>query len=96
MHKMLEVYYGIKGRCAREDSETWKELLSAGAILWPYNDDTAIESALKGADYFATKMDLPFEEVAEVKYQFKEYCEYYKGEPWRPLAVEEVGSKVLF
>jgi hypothetical protein len=41
-------------------------------------------------------MELPIEEIESTIYQFSEYCKYYEHDSWKPLAVEEVGSKLIF
>jgi hypothetical protein len=100
MHKMLEVYYGLKGHCARLDSEVWKTLNDAGLLPTFYGEDQELDQIVEFCKqvglFYATKMDAPPAELEEVIYQFTEYVGFYKYEEWHPLAVEEVGSKILF
>lgn len=99
MHKMLEIYYSIRGNCTKESSDTWQQLREAGLTAWKENYDLSnalVEFACEAGRFFAAKMNTPPEELEEVIHQFKEYTEFYKNEPWKPLAVEEVGAKILF
>jgi len=86
MHDMLEVHYSQQ--LQKFTSDRWIELMKAG--FTPKSD------AADAGFYFAAKMNLPTEITEEVVYQFREYREYYKHDSWNPLAVEEVGSKLLF
>ena len=94
MHKLLEVYESLRCNLLDADSSTWKALQEA-AILHPLTDDIK-DFAISAGRYFATKMDLPPDEIEEVIFQFEEYIDYYKSDPWDTLALESVGSKVLF
>jgi hypothetical protein len=91
MHKMLEPYYTLKLEVANFDSDTWKELISVG--IQPSNP---LKTAVEAGYYFATKMNLPIEVCEETIYQMKEYDEYYRHDSWNPLAVEDVGSRVIY
>jgi hypothetical protein len=97
VHKMMEVYYSLQLKNFDFQTEVWKEILASG-INAPLT--RALESnrdfAITTGRYFATKMSLPTEEVDESIFQFREYCNYYARDSWSPLAVEEVGSKILF
>ena len=97
IHKMMEVYYSLQLDHFDFNTEVWREIIQSG-IKAPVNRQ--IESnrdfAILVGKYFSTKMTLPTEEVEESIYQFREYCNYYIHDSWHPLAVEEVGSKVLF
>jgi PD-(D/E)XK nuclease superfamily len=97
MHKMLEVYYSLLGSCARLDSEVFLELHKAG-LTTPlvHNFPTIVRYATETGRYFATKLNLPIDVSEETIYQFNEYAKYYENDSWRPLAVEEVGSKILY
>jgi PD-(D/E)XK nuclease superfamily len=106
MHKMLEIYYSLQINSFK-DKELFKEIREAGISpfqspqglidLPNVSDLPAIKDlSVKSARYFATKMSLPSEEVEETVFQFSEYADYYAHDSWCPLAVEEVGSKVLF
>lgn len=104
MHKMLEVYYslqieGMFEKIQRKEpvSEVWKELFETGITLPKDKSFPSIqETATRAGNYYGTKMDLAAEEITSTIYQFKEYSLYFMHDSWRALAVEEVGSKVLF
>jgi PD-(D/E)XK nuclease superfamily len=97
IHKMLEVYYSLQLKNFQFDTDVWEEIIASG-IKSPESSNraTITEFAIKVGRYFATKMTLPVEEVEESIFQFREYCNFYIHDSWSPLAVEEVGSKVLF
>ena len=94
MHKMLEVYYSMKldGGPDRQ-SPIWQELI-VGAGISPDGDmvDVGVDAGL----YFASTMSIPSQVAEEVIDQFKAYADYYAHDDWHPIAVEEVGSKVLY
>ena len=97
MHKMLEIYYALKGDCFRLNSPVWTELTSAGLIIPTSREHMIIVNfATACGRYFATQMELEADDVESVYFQFKEYCIFNQHDNWIPLAVEEVGSKVLF
>jgi hypothetical protein len=52
--------------------------------------------SIQAGRFFATKLDLPIDELEECIFQFSSYCDYYAHDSWHPLAVEEVGSKILY
>lgn len=90
MHKMLEVYYSLKLDKPDFTTETWKELLNAGL------EPTMPDIAVRAGRFFSTQMSVDFDVVDEVIYQFTAYKQYYENDEWHPLAVEQVGSKVLY
>jgi hypothetical protein len=94
---MLEVYYSLQIKDFDFNTEVWKEIISSG-IEAPKSRAFSIirDFAITVGRYFSTKMDLGSEDVEESIFQFKEYCNYYEHDSWSPLAVEEVGSKILF
>jgi PD-(D/E)XK nuclease superfamily len=92
MHKMLEIYYWFQLDTVT-DNEVMKELIDNGLIR---GSENVVEFCTRCGRFFSAKMNLPAEEVEETIYQFREYCLYYAHDSWHPLAVEEVGSKVLF
>lgn len=97
IHKMLEVYYSLQLKNFEFNTEVWKEILQSGIKAPTKNDlSTTRDFAISTGRYFSTKMTLPSEEVEESIYQFREYCNYFSHDSWSPLAVEEVGSKILF
>lgn len=97
IHKMLEVYYSLQLKNFDFNTEVWKEILQSG-IKAPINraHETIKEFAVSVGRYFSTKMELQTEDIEESIFQFKEYCNYYQHDSWNPLAVEEVGSKILY
>lgn len=96
MHKLLEVYESLRCDLVPElpDNGTWVEIANFGAAL--EEGETAKDFAIKVGRLFATKMDIGHEEIEEVIFQFSEYIEYYKDDPWETLAIEEVGTKILY
>lgn len=93
MHKMLEVYYSMKlDAGANRGSAIWMELREQG--IHPIGD--AIGRAIEAGLYFASSMSIPSEVSEEVIDQFRAYTEYYQHDEWHPLAVEEVGSKIIY
>lgn len=101
LHKVLELYDGILGKCANMDSDTWQAIINEEFVskfsskLEPTKQDI-IDFCVLAGQFFASKMEIDSEVAANVLYQFKEYCYYYNNDPWSTLAVEEVGSRVLF
>lgn len=97
VHKMLEVYYSLQLKNFSYDTEVWRVILESG-IKPPIDraHGTTVNFAVQVGRYFSTKMSLPIEEIEESIFQFKEYCNYFQHDSWSPLAVEEVGSKILF
>lgn len=97
IHKMLEVYYSLQLKSFDFNTEVWKEIIQSG-IKAPINreHESIREFSVLVGNYFSTKMDLGFEDIEESIYQFREYTNYYQHDSWNPLAVEEVGSKILF
>lgn len=98
LHKMLEIYYGLSAKILSTASEMWEFLpLTPESILHesiPKPD--SIHFAVKAGKQYAVKLSLPDEEVQEVIFHFIEYCKHYVHDSWHPLAVEGVGSRVLF
>lgn len=102
MHNMLEVYYAIIGKVVVPDSPSWLELKEAGLfngdpeslykLTWP----EIVRHAIEVGRWYFTKTELDPAEAEMIIYQFSEYCEHYRYEPWVPLAVEEVGARELF
>lgn len=94
MHKMLEVYYSMLLENGPDTSSPlWNELI-VGAGVRPMGDP--ISKGIDAGLYFASMMSIPSEVSDEVMDQFKAYCEYYQHDEWHPIAVEEVGSKILY
>lgn len=106
IHRALEVYYSLKGKCANWNSDVFKEInetqlfrgvhVSSVEELYSIHFLEMIKVAVDYARFSATKMDLPVDEVEETIFQFVEYCKHFQHDEWHPLAVEEVGSKILF
>lgn len=101
LHSVLELYDGLMGNCFNLESDTWVALegqefrLEFESKLARDRNDI-VKFCLDAGQFFASKMEIDSETAANVLFQFKEYCEYYKNDPWSTLAVEEVGSRVLF
>lgn len=94
MHKMLEPYYSmLLDQGPNPNSDTWQELQLLAGVK-PEGDPVKI--GVDAGLYFASKMAIPSEISNEVIDQFVAYCEYYKHDSWHPLAVEDVGSKILY
>lgn len=93
MHKMLEPYYSMQlDDGPNLESPFWQELLSEA--IQPVGDPVKV--GIAAGQYFASKMAISSLVSEEVIDQFVAYCEHYKHDEWHPLAVEEVGSKVLY
>lgn len=93
MHKMLEPYYGMKlDGGPNLESPLWQELMSEG--VQPQGDPVLV--GIQAGIYFASQMAIPSEVSEEVIDQFKAYTEHYKYDDWHPIAVEEVGSKIIY
>lgn len=101
LHSVLELYDGIMGKCANVNSETWSSIINEEFTneftkkLAPTKRDV-IDFCLRAGEHFAAKMQIGTEESNNVLFQFNAYCEFYSNDPWETLAVEEVGSKILF
>lgn len=105
LHKMMELYYGLTW--AREgeqwvisdDNDTIVKLVEANMLSSNVEDfsDWAkrVKFAVEAGRYFSTKMELGIDEVEETIFQFGEYAKHFRYDTWRPLAVEEVGSKKI-
>lgn len=97
MHKMQEIYEGLRCNLVNEKSDTWQTIKEFGLNDYQVNDQLdAKEFTIRAARMFATKMDISQEEIEEVIHQFEDYTEFYKDDPWETLAVESVGTKVLY
>jgi len=101
LHKMLELYDGLLGKCYNVSSDTWCALEGQGFLtdfekLLSRDKQTIVSFCIEAGQYFASKMEIDTETAASVIYQFKEYSYFYNNDPWSTLAVEEVASKVLF
>jgi hypothetical protein len=96
LHKCMELYYGMVGKCLNQKGDTSNQLIEAELFdLFTEKEDIVRYITGKAAPFFGAKMSLPVDEVESVIYQFHEYTKYYANEPWIALAVEEVGSKLL-
>lgn len=94
MHKMLEVYYSMRlDDGANERSALWEELITLAGIV-PNGDP--VHRGIEAGIYFASQMSIASDVSEEVVDQFKSYCEFYQYDEWHPVAVEEVGNKVLY
>jgi len=96
MHTMLEVYYSLIGNCIDPKSEIFNKINEVGFTARPEKRNEAKDFALQVGQWYASTLDLPLEVCNEVIFQFDEYCKYYANDTWKPLAVERVGSKILY
>lgn len=97
MHKMLEVYYSLQLDDFDFQTETWHTIKEAGLIPPTSREFYSIKDfAIKCGRFFGINMNIQVEDVEEVIHHFFEYTDYFQHDTWHPLAVEEVGSKVLF
>lgn len=101
LHKVLELYDGLMGKCVDMTADTWQELSGEHIVaefsekLEPTKRDI-IDFCLKAGEIFASKMEVDSEETDNVLFQFGQYCDFYTNDPWKTLAVEAVGTKLLF
>jgi hypothetical protein len=97
MHKLLEVAYPMRMNKDYTTRDNFIELQQAGFKI-PENPNHQVirNFADLVADYYAIKMSLPEENVREIIHHFNEYWDYYEHDKWNPLAVEQVGSKILY
>ena len=93
LHHMLEINEGLRCDLVDLKSETWQKLQEIGILL---GAEPFEEFAIRAARLLATKMDISTTEIEEVIFQFEEYIKYYKDDPWETLAIESVGSKLLY
>jgi hypothetical protein len=98
MHKMLEVYYGMRGP-KLYTSDVWQELIANG--IKPEGDPT--QRAIDAGLYFSTKMsvdenniDKSMDVADEVIKHFRDYAEFYAYDAWNPLHVERSGEKEIY
>src|ERR1035437_2080168 len=101
LHSVLELYDGLMGNCFNIASDTWRalegtECLAAFEKCLARDKQDIVKFCLAAGNHFRSKMEIDNETAANVLFQFKEYCEYYSHDPWTTLAVEEVGSRILF
>lgn len=97
MHKMLEIYYSLQVNNFSFDTPVWREVKNQGLIPPARKTFPDLQKfSVQAGRYFATKLSLPDEEIEECIYQYQEYTNHYEHDSWNPLAVEEVGSKVLY
>ena len=108
LHKMLELYYGMnfattklndRTWIAKPDNDTVVQCIEAG--LFQYGEDHSpwerrVKMSVECGRFFATKMALEINDVEEIIFQFGEYTKFYRYDKWEPLAVEEVGTKILY
>lgn len=82
IHSMLETYYSM-----RKYSSRWPKDFTKAKML---------KICERVGEHFASLMSLPVEDVDDTFRVFREYVEYYWGEPQQTLAVEQVGSKIMY
>lgn len=86
--------YALPGNALPGEPITLQALCAAQE--WPTEFVDIVRFAISAGEYFAIKMDIEPAISEAVIYQFSEYCKHYQNDAWHPLAVEEVGSKVLY
>lgn len=99
VHDMLEVYYSLQLDSGPNfESEIWKDIRESGITISLKEPSVLAykNSAIKVGNLRASRMNLDADEVNNTIYHFSEYCDYFQHDSWHPLAVEEVGSKVLY
>ena len=110
LHKMMELYDGLMGKdIVNFQADTWNLLHKAeidgtfpglqdflASWATEKNKRNIINFCLRAGQFFASKMQIDTETSDNVMFQFNAYCEFYTNDPWETLAVEEVGSRVLF
>jgi hypothetical protein len=79
---MLETYYNM-----RRFKSRWANKIGKAEML---------KICTKVAEHFALEMSVPIEEVDDCIRVFRDYIEFYWSEPHEVLAVEQVGSKVMY
>lgn len=93
MHKMLEVYYSMRlDSGPAVNSGIWEELKLEG--IDPAGDP--VQQAVQAGIYFSSQMAISSKISEEVIDQFQAYTDFYRSDSWHPLAVEEVGSRILY
>jgi hypothetical protein len=82
IHRMLQTYYTIHKYRSR----------------WPahFSMKRMIQICERVAEYYAPSLELELEDVEEALRTFREYVEFYWGERLETIAVEQVGSKVMY
>src|SRR6266702_1253038 len=90
IHIMLEYYYTL-----RKYKSRWG-ITSSNNPRRAHNVFDIVKICIRIYEHFAIKMDLPIEEVDNMIRVFTEYVEYYQNEPHETLAVEQVGSKIMY
>ena len=98
---MMELYDGLMGKCFNIESGAWQEVFNEAFTsgILAKSDRTKrdiIDFCLRAGQVMASKMQIDTETSDNVMFQFNAYCEFYSNDPWTTLAVEEVGSKILF
>lgn len=82
LHDLIEFYYKARAKARQE--------------LIPLEKPKVIQQAIDNAEPKAVEMSIPIEEVDVTIRVFKEYVEHYWNEPHETLAVEQVGSKIMY
>ena len=97
MHKMLEVYYSLQCEKYNEESDVWTAIREAGLVVPEKKTFFPIQDfSIQCGRFFSTRLELEGNEIEETIFQFREYSNYFQHDSWHPLAVEEVGSVILF
>lgn len=100
MHNMLELHYLLKGNLFVPDKprQIETDLNEAGVVIprGTTDHDEITKTVIECGKFYGSRGNLPMEVVAETIFQYTEYAEHYRHDGWVPLAVEEVGSKVIY
>lgn len=90
IHYMLDAYYTL-----RKYRDRWG-LESADNPKRSHNLYDIVKICVRIVEWKAVHMSIPVEEVDDAIRVFKEYVEFYQSEVNETLAVEQVGSKVMY
>jgi hypothetical protein len=83
IHHMLEPYYKLR---------MWRGRWSGNK----HSLQDIVKICIRIGEWHADKMALGIEEIDDTIRVFKQYVDYYQNEPHETLAVEQVGSKIMY
>lgn len=98
LHDIFEVYYSLLGDCVKPNSEKFKILADNGLVYVGEkgNKRSIAEFAMDAGQIFAVKSTIDPGDALQVFYQCKEYFEHFQFDEWIPVAVEQVGTRVIY
>jgi len=98
MHGIMEAYYSVIGGLINSRSELFNELNVAGVEFVGQSTDCAkvAQFALEAGRYLAVKMALEPDTAQFILAHAADYFKYYLRDTFVPLAVETVGTKVIY